>query len=144
MEALLQCSHDRPCGGPEAKYRGRCLVQETKQVFEKLHKYVGRDIKTLVDRPDASYVIRLQKGRVFYVREDIMRRATNVTSAAANKHPPISCSRFFKIHKTVISPLLGIAAATLHPSSHCRRPCSRHTPHAAVSPSALSTPTCTC
>jgi ribosome biogenesis protein Nip4 len=55
------------------------LVQETKHVFEKLHKYVGKDIKTLIDRSDASYVIRLQKNRVFYVREDIMRRATNVS-----------------------------------------------------------------
>lgn len=47
-------------------------------MFEKLHKYVGKDIKTLIDRSDASYVIRLQKTRVFYVREDMMRRATNV------------------------------------------------------------------
>lgn len=52
---------------------------ETQQVFEKLHKYVGKDIKTLIDRSDASYVIRLQKTRVFYVREDMMRRATNVS-----------------------------------------------------------------
>jgi ribosome biogenesis protein Nip4 len=55
-----------------------CQLQETKQVFEKLYKYIGKDIKTLIDRTDASYVIRLQRNRVFYVREDIMRRATNV------------------------------------------------------------------
>lgn len=53
-------------------------MQETKQVFEKLYKYIGKDIKTLIDRADASYVIRLQRNRVFYVREEIMRRATNV------------------------------------------------------------------
>lgn len=47
-------------------------------MFEKLYKYIGKDIKTLIDRTDASYVIRLQKNRVFYVREDMMRRATNV------------------------------------------------------------------
>ena len=47
-------------------------------MFEKLYKYIGKDIKTLIDRTDASYVIRLQRNRVFYVREDIMRRATNV------------------------------------------------------------------
>jgi aspartate carbamoyltransferase catalytic subunit len=56
-------------------------LQETKQVFEKLYKYIGKDIKTLIDRTDASYVIRLQRNRVFYVREDIMRRATNVRAA---------------------------------------------------------------
>lgn len=69
-------------------------MQETKQVFEKLHKYVGKDIKTLIDRPDASYVIRLQKGRVFYVREDIMRRATNVTSQLLQRNTrTFACSR---------------------------------------------------
>ena len=51
-------------------------------MFEKLYKYIGKDIKTLIDRPDASYVVRLQKNRVFYVREDIMRRATNVSLGA--------------------------------------------------------------
>jgi ribosome biogenesis protein Nip4 len=61
-------------------------LQETKQVFEKLYKYIGKDIKTLIDRTDASYVIRLQRNRVFYVREDIMRRATNVSAAPPSTH----------------------------------------------------------
>ena len=51
-------------------------------MFEKLYKHIGKDIKTLIDRPDTSYVVRLQKNRVFYVREDIMRRATNVSLGA--------------------------------------------------------------
>jgi UPF0113 Pre-PUA domain len=64
----------------------RCRLQETKQVFEKLYKYIGKDIKTLIDRTDAPYVIRLQRNRVFYVREDIMRRATNVRPAPLIAH----------------------------------------------------------
>ncbi|KAL4856650.1 50S ribosomal protein L2 [Chlorella vulgaris] len=52
--------------------------EETKVVFEKLHKFIGKNIKALVERGDQPYCLRLQKNRVFYVREDIMRRATNV------------------------------------------------------------------
>jgi len=76
----------------ESLSRGVCVsAQETKQVFEKLYKYIGKDIKTLIDRTDASYVIRLQKNRVFYVREDMMRRATNVSQLCLS--PP--CADIF-------------------------------------------------
>ena len=51
--------------------------EETRLVFEKLHKFIGKAIKSLVS-DDVDYCLRLQKGRVYYVREDIMRRATNV------------------------------------------------------------------
>ena len=47
-------------------------------MFEKLYKYIGKSIKTLIDRPDEPYCLRLQKNRVFYVKEHLMRRATNV------------------------------------------------------------------
>ena len=56
-----------------------CVLQETRTVFEKLHKFLGNNIKHLVDRKDESYVFRLQKNRVLYVRESLMRRATNVS-----------------------------------------------------------------
>lgn len=52
---------------------------ETKVVFEKLHKFIGKNIKALVERGEAPHCLRLQKNRVFYVREDVMRRATNVS-----------------------------------------------------------------
>ena len=58
--------------------------EETKVVFEKLHKFIGKNIKALVDRGgEQPYCLRLQKNRVFYVREDIMRRATNVREPGA-------------------------------------------------------------
>ena len=47
-------------------------------MFEKLHKFLGKNIQHLVDRKDEHYVFRLQRNRVLYVRESIMRRATNV------------------------------------------------------------------
>lgn len=51
---------------------------ETRMVFEKLHKFMGKNIKSLVDRPEDPHCLRLQKNKVYYVREDLMRRATNV------------------------------------------------------------------
>ena len=47
-------------------------------MFEKLYKFIGKSIKLLIERDDESYCLRLQKLRVFYVRESLMRRATNV------------------------------------------------------------------
>ena len=46
-------------------------------VFEKLHKFIGKAIKQLVS-DEVDYCLWLQKGRVYYVREDLMRRATNI------------------------------------------------------------------
>ena len=57
-------------------------MQETRAVFEKLHKFLGKNIRYLVDRKDENYVFRLQRNRVLYVRESIMRRATNVSAAS--------------------------------------------------------------
>lgn len=58
----------------------RALTEdETRLVFEKLHKFIGKNIKALVDGSmDDQNCLRLQKGRVYFVREDIMKRATNV------------------------------------------------------------------
>ncbi|XP_046850416.1 60S ribosome subunit biogenesis protein NIP7 homolog [Xenia sp. Carnegie-2017] len=52
--------------------------EETKLVFEKLAKYIGDNLKLLIDRPDGNYCFRLQKDRIYYVSENIMRKATNV------------------------------------------------------------------
>ncbi len=52
--------------------------QETKLVFEKLYKFIGKNIKALIDRPEDPCCFRLQKNRVYYVREKIMKKSTNV------------------------------------------------------------------
>lgn len=52
--------------------------EELKQVFEKLHKYIGKNVETLVNRKDQPHVFRLHKKRVYYVREDVMKRAISV------------------------------------------------------------------
>lgn len=51
---------------------------ETKLVFEKLYKFIGKSIKSLIDGQDDSYCFRLQKQRVYYVKESIMKKATNI------------------------------------------------------------------
>lgn len=45
----------------------------------------GKNIKALVERGEQPHCLRLQKNRVFYVREDLMRRATNVSSSFCAK-----------------------------------------------------------
>lgn len=53
--------------------------EETTQVFEKLAKFIGSNIKQMVESPDGTtYCFRLQKDRVYYVSETTMRLATNV------------------------------------------------------------------
>ena len=49
--------------------------EETRTMFDKLSKYIGADnIKLLVDRSDGTYCFRLQKERVYYVSEQIMKQ----------------------------------------------------------------------
>lgn len=67
------------------------MLQETKAVFEKLHKYIGKGIKHLVERTDEDYVLRLHKNRVFYVRESLMRRATNVSILQLSQDTALTC-----------------------------------------------------
>eukprot|EP00271_Cylindrocystis_brebissonii_P008699 TRINITY_DN23180_c0_g1_i1.p1 TRINITY_DN23180_c0_g1~~TRINITY_DN23180_c0_g1_i1.p1 ORF type:complete len:192 (-),score=34.44 TRINITY_DN23180_c0_g1_i1:82-657(-) len=62
--------------------------QELQQVFEKLHKYIGKNVKQLIERQVApskaagspglptGFCLRLSKQRVFYVSEALVRRAT--------------------------------------------------------------------
>ena len=47
---------------------------ETRVFFEKLSKYIGENIKDLIDRSDGVYCFRLHRERVFYVSERIMKQ----------------------------------------------------------------------
>ncbi|KAI7802252.1 60S ribosome subunit biogenesis protein NIP7 homolog [Triplophysa rosa] len=52
--------------------------EETKTMFEKLSKYIGENIKLLVDRPDGTYCFRLHNDRVYYMSEKMLKLATNI------------------------------------------------------------------
>ena len=54
---------------------------ETERLFEKLANYIGRNISHLIDRPSDPHCFRIQKDRVYYVRESIARLATSVSRA---------------------------------------------------------------
>jgi 60S ribosome subunit biogenesis protein NIP7 len=48
--------------------------EETKLFFEKLSKYIGENIRQLIDRSDGVYCFRLHRERVYYVSEKIMKQ----------------------------------------------------------------------
>lgn len=50
---------------------------EMRKFFEKLSKYIGENIKLLIDRPDGTYCFRLQKERLYYVSEKTLKLATS-------------------------------------------------------------------
>ena len=52
--------------------------EETKTLFAKLASYIGRNIASLIDRPDDPHVFRLLKDRVFYVSTKLANLATSV------------------------------------------------------------------
>ena len=54
--------------------------EETKIFFEKLTKYIGENIKMLIDREDGKYCFRLHRERVYYVSEKIMKQVTQSVS----------------------------------------------------------------
>ncbi|KAK2948166.1 putative 60S ribosome subunit biogenesis protein NIP7 like protein [Blattamonas nauphoetae] len=49
--------------------------QETKTLFEKLSKYIGRNLKYMIDREDEKYCFRLHNDRVYYVSERLVKAA---------------------------------------------------------------------
>jgi len=52
--------------------------EEIKVFFEKLAKYIGRNIKYLIDRPDEPYCFRFHKDRVYYLSEELVKKSTNI------------------------------------------------------------------
>ena len=51
---------------------------ETKIFFEKLSKFLGSNIKFLIEREDGDYVFRLHKERVYYVNAEVLKMATHI------------------------------------------------------------------
>jgi len=51
--------------------------EETKLFFQKLAKYIGRNIKFLLERQDEHFVFRLHHLRVYYVAERLLKLAVN-------------------------------------------------------------------
>ena len=57
----------------------RVLTEEETQIFfEKLSKYLGANIKFLIEREDGEYVFRLHRERIYYLRSDVLKMAAHV------------------------------------------------------------------
>jgi len=51
---------------------------ELEQVLTKLFTFVGKNIENILQRTDAPHALRLHKKRVYYVRDDVMKRAVSI------------------------------------------------------------------
>ena len=49
--------------------------EETELLFEKLNKFLGPNLVKLINRDDGVYVFRLQKDRVYYMSEEVLKKA---------------------------------------------------------------------
>jgi len=80
---------------------------EIKSLFEKLDKYIGNNIRLLVDRPDGSFCFRLHKDRVYYVSEEVMRRSTSISRenlvSLGTRIGKFSKKGNFKLHITALT-----------------------------------------
>lgn len=52
--------------------------EELQTFFAKLAKYIGRNIRYLLEREDEPYCFRLHKDRVYYLSEELMKKSTNI------------------------------------------------------------------
>ncbi len=52
--------------------------EETKTFFEKLAKYIGRNITLLIDRKDEPFCFRVHGLKVYYCSEAVMKQAINI------------------------------------------------------------------
>ncbi|XP_064092241.1 60S ribosome subunit biogenesis protein NIP7 homolog [Macrobrachium nipponense] len=53
-------------------------TEETNLVFQKLKHYIGSNVKALLERSDGIYCFRLNKGKVYYVNENLMKLAATM------------------------------------------------------------------
>lgn len=51
---------------------------ETKTFFGKLAKFLGTNIKFLIEREDGEYVFRLHKDRVYYLNTEVLKLAQHI------------------------------------------------------------------
>ncbi|XP_052867088.1 60S ribosome subunit biogenesis protein NIP7 homolog [Anopheles cruzii] len=56
----------------------RLSEEQTKVLFEKLSKYIGSNVKMLIDRPDGTYCFREAKSRVYYMSEKILKLSATI------------------------------------------------------------------
>ena len=89
--------------------------EEAKALFEKLAKYIGENIKLLLERSDGNYIFRYHREKVYYVNEVIMKKATNFSRkqliSLGTMFGKFSKTGKFKLHITALDFLSSYAKA---------------------------------
>jgi 60S ribosome subunit biogenesis protein NIP7 len=52
--------------------------EETQTFFEKLTKFLGSNVKFLIEREDGEYVFRLHRNRVYYINDAVLKLAAHM------------------------------------------------------------------
>ncbi|XP_044254873.1 60S ribosome subunit biogenesis protein NIP7 homolog [Tribolium madens] len=91
----------------------RLSEERTKTLFEKLAKYIGPNVKLLIERADGIYCFREQKDRVYYISEKILKLAESVPAdqliSAGTCFGKFTKSNKFRLHITALSYLAPYA-----------------------------------
>ncbi|XP_044743462.1 60S ribosome subunit biogenesis protein NIP7 homolog [Chrysoperla carnea] len=80
--------------------------ERTKILFEKLAKYMGTNVKFLIDRNDETYCFREMKDRIYYMPEKILHLANTIAPdhliSAGTCLGKFTKSNKFKLHITAL------------------------------------------
>ncbi|KAJ3660030.1 hypothetical protein Zmor_011686 [Zophobas morio] len=95
----------------------RLSEERTKILFEKLAKYIGPNVKLLIERPDGIYCFREQKDRVYYISEKILKLAENVPPTqlicAGTCFGKFTKTNKFRLHITALNYLAPYAQSKI-------------------------------
>ncbi|XP_072392595.1 60S ribosome subunit biogenesis protein NIP7 homolog [Diabrotica undecimpunctata] len=95
----------------------RLSEERTKILFEKLAKFIGPNIKLLIERPDGLYCFREQKDRVYYVSEKILKLANSIPPdnliSLGTCFGKFTKSNKFRLHVTALNYLAPYAQSKI-------------------------------
>ncbi|CAH2004572.1 unnamed protein product [Acanthoscelides obtectus] len=95
----------------------RLSEERTRILFEKLSKYIGSNIKLLIERPDGLYCFREQKDRVYYVSEKILKLSSNIPPekliSVGTCFGKFTKSNKFRLHITALNYLAPYAQSKI-------------------------------
>ncbi|XP_018578135.1 60S ribosome subunit biogenesis protein NIP7 homolog [Anoplophora glabripennis] len=95
----------------------RLSEERTKILFEKLTKYIGPNVKLLIERPDGLYCFREKKDRVYYVSEKILKLANTVPPeqliSVGTCFGKFTKSNKFRLHVTALNYLAPYAQSKI-------------------------------
>ena len=80
--------------------------EETKIFFEKLSKFIGDNIRHLIDRQDGSFSFRLHRDRVYYMNEELLTNSLSVSRkqliSVGSCFGKFTAGKKFRLHITAL------------------------------------------